>query len=71
MLQDHCNAESCVKTIAADGRTVWEWSPKPGKPDNHRLDTLVMGYVALAISGCQLKETAVTVIKKKRRVSYI
>jgi len=57
MLQDHVNAESCVKTIAADGRTVWEWSLKPGGPDNHYFDTLVGCYVAAAIVGCRLAET--------------
>ena len=56
MIQDHVNAESCVKTIAADGRTVWEWSLKPGAPDNHHFDTLIGGYVALAITGCKLDE---------------
>ncbi|MDE2100067.1 MAG: phage terminase large subunit family protein, partial [Patescibacteria group bacterium] len=71
MLQDHCNAETCVKTIAADGRTVWEWSIKPGGGDNHYLDTLVGAYVALATVGCALKETITKETRKQPRVSYL
>ena len=70
MLQDHVNAETCVKTTAADGRTVWEWSLKPGGPDNHELDTLVGCYVAAAIVGCKLDETREKIVKKKRSVTY-
>jgi hypothetical protein len=37
--------------VQALGRTVREWSPKPGKPDNHWLDCLVGCTVAGSLAG--------------------
>ena len=71
MLQDQVTAESCKLLLSPmDGRSVWEWTIKPGGPDNHLLDTLVGCYVAAAMVGCRLDEERTTEKKKQRKVSY-
>tara|TARA_Y100000593_G_scaffold25220_3_gene50411 strand:- start:8515 stop:10701 length:2187 start_codon:yes stop_codon:yes gene_type:complete len=51
MIADHCNSEM-VTRVTADGNTVDEWDPLPGKPDNHFFDNLVGALVGLSRQGC-------------------
>jgi len=52
LLAEHvANSEAWVD-VTARGRTVREWSPKPGKPDNHWLDCLVGCAAAASQRGC-------------------
>jgi phage terminase large subunit GpA-like protein len=73
MFAEHLTAEYRVKT-QGQGRTVDEWKPKPGKPDNHWFDCLVGCCVAASMLGCNLVTAAPPPAKKSRRfkrVSYL
>jgi hypothetical protein len=55
MFAEHLTAEYRVKT-QGQGRTVDEWKPKPGKPDNHWFDCLVGCCVAASMLRVSLAE---------------
>jgi phage terminase large subunit GpA-like protein len=42
-----------VKDLTRANRIVNEWDVKPGKPDNHFFDTLILSAVGAAMLGCQ------------------
>jgi hypothetical protein len=72
LLGDHLTSEYRVQTEGR-GRKVDEWKAKPGKPDNHWLDTLVGCAVAASMLGCDLMGNQVRrkVVKPRRRVTYL
>ncbi|GIX05038.1 MAG: hypothetical protein KatS3mg114_0907 [Planctomycetaceae bacterium] len=53
LFAEHLVAEYRVRTEGR-GRTVDEWKPRPGQPDNHWLDGLVGCAVAASILGASL-----------------
>jgi phage terminase large subunit GpA-like protein len=53
LFAEHLVAEYRVRTQGR-GRTVDEWKPRPGQPDNHWLDCLVGCAVAASILGTRL-----------------
>ncbi|MGD9855841.1 MAG: terminase gpA endonuclease subunit [Planctomycetaceae bacterium] len=53
LFAEHLVAEYRVRTEGR-GRTVDEWKPRPGQPDNHWLDCLVGCAVAASILGASL-----------------
>ena len=53
LFAEHLTAEYHVRTEGR-GRTVDEWKPRPGQPDNHWLDCLVGCAVAASILGASL-----------------
>lgn len=53
LFAEHLVAEYRVRTQGR-GRTVDEWKPRPGQPDNHWLDCLVGNAVAASILGTRL-----------------
>ena len=55
LFAEHLVAEYRVRTQGR-GRTVDEWKPRPGQPDNHWLDCLVGNAVAASIVGAVLLE---------------
>ncbi len=66
LLADHTTAEYRVKTTGR-GRTVDEWKPRPGRPDNHWLDCLVGCAVAASIQGAVLFGTGSARPARKRK----
>ncbi len=56
LLAEHLTAERPVR-VSAGGRTVDQWSPRPGVADNHWLDGLVGCAVAASQLGCTLEAT--------------
>lgn len=67
LLADHLTAEFHV-LVSEKGRSVDEWRPRPGSPDNDWLDCLVGATVAASIQGVSLPETASrTVVKAKKQ----
>jgi len=69
MLADHLVAEYRVSNTAK-GRTVEEWSPRPGRPDNHWLDCLVGCAVGASMQGATLSGSQGFAAARKRRVSF-
>lgn len=68
MIADHLCAERRVRaTIETDGRTVDEWTLKPGKPDNHLQDAIVGCCVAASMLGATI--SAETVRKSVKRLT--
>jgi hypothetical protein len=53
LIAEHLTAEYRVRTEGR-GRTVDEWKPRPGQPDNHWLDGVVGCAVAASIQGARL-----------------
>ncbi len=53
LFAEHLTAEYRVRTEGR-GRTVDEWKPRPGQPDNHWLDGLVGCAVAASMLGARL-----------------
>jgi hypothetical protein len=53
LFAEHLTAEYRVRTEGR-GRTVDEWKPRPGQPDNHWLDGIVGCAVAASIVGVRL-----------------
>ena len=53
LFAEHLTAEYRVRTEGR-GRTVDEWKPRPGQPDNHWLDGVVGCAVAASIQGSAL-----------------
>ncbi|RLS53628.1 MAG: hypothetical protein DWH91_14005 [Planctomycetota bacterium] len=53
LFAEHLTAEYRVRTEGR-GRTVDEWKPRPGQPDNHWLDGIVGCAVAASILGVSL-----------------
>ncbi|MGC1272635.1 MAG: terminase gpA endonuclease subunit [Planctomycetaceae bacterium] len=53
LFAEHLTAEYRVRTEGR-GRTVDEWKPRPGQPDNHWLDGLVGCAVAASVLGVAL-----------------
>jgi len=53
LFAEHLVAEYRVRTEGR-GRTVDEWKPRPGQPDNHWLDGVVGCAVAASIQGARL-----------------
>lgn len=66
MLADHLTAERSTR-VEANGRTVDEWSLRPGRPDNHWLDCLVGATAAASFEGVVLAGQGGT---KKPRMSW-
>ena len=56
---DHLAAEYFTRTLAR-GRTVDEWKPRPGNPDNHWLDCTVGNLVAASLCGIRLASAEAT-----------
>jgi len=67
MLADHLTAEYRVKTEGRR-RTVDEWKPRAGNPDNHWFDCLVGCAVAGSIQGTVLFGTEVREQARRQRV---
>lgn len=53
LLADHFRAEERIR-VEANGRTVDQWEPPAGKPDNHWLDCVVGCHVAASLLGVGL-----------------
>jgi hypothetical protein len=76
MLSEHLVAEYRVKT-QGNGRTVDEWKPLPGRPDNDFLDCLVGNAVAASMLGCSALASTTKprpkgqAAKPRRKVSYL
>lgn len=72
MLADHIVAEYRVPVTSRD-RTVDEWKPRPGNPDNHLFDCLVGCSVAASLMGINLierppkKKVAFSQLQRQRR----
>lgn len=65
------NSEFWVRT-QGHGRTVHEWSIKPGRPDNHWFDCLVGASCAASMCGCVLAgQVSKSMAKKSIRLSDI
>jgi hypothetical protein len=58
LFAEHMTAEYRVRTEGR-GRTVDEWKPRPGQPDNHWLDGIVGCAVGASILGVRLFDTDV------------
>jgi hypothetical protein len=65
LFADHITAEKPVKT-EGHGRTVYEWSLPPDRPDNHLFDCLVGCCVGASMLGAALKEQGAKPAKRKR-----
>lgn len=55
MFADHLCSEIAIP-VTARGRTVEEWRTRPGYPDNHLFDCLVMATVAASTLGVSLPQ---------------
>jgi len=69
---DHLCAEYFTRTEAR-GRTVDQWEPRPGNPDNHWLDCTVGNLVAASLCGITLPAAETSRPRRsrsRRRVSY-
>ena len=69
MLADHLIAEYRT-TNTAKGRTVEEWSERPGRPDNHLLDCLVGCAVGASMQGATLAGSNGFQPARRKRVSF-
>ena len=69
MLADHLIAEYRT-TNTAKGRTVEEWSERPGRPDNHFLDCLVGCAVGASMQGATLAGSNGFKPARRKRVSF-
>lgn len=69
MLADHLVAEYRT-TNTAKGRTVEEWSERPGRPDNHFFDCLVGCAVGASMQGATLEGSSGFKPAKRKRVSF-
>lgn len=68
LLAEHvADSESWTETHG-HGRTVHEWTARPGKPDNHWLDGLVGCAVAASMGG--VKTAGMEVAQTRRRKTY-
>jgi hypothetical protein len=67
LLAEHLTAEYRVRTEGR-GRTVDEWKPRPGQPDNHWLDCLVGCAVAASILGASLLSVDATPVAPTGRL---
>lgn len=74
MLIDHFRAEYPVR-VSANGRTVTEWSMKPGSPDNHWLDCYVGCCVGASHAGIKRRigsqQEKPRAMKPRKKVSYL
>jgi hypothetical protein len=70
LLAEHLTAEVPV-LVSARGRTVQEWSMRPGVADNHWLDTGVLCAVAASEQGCQLEGQASVPPSKPIKLSEV
>jgi len=73
---DHVAASEYWVRTEGRGRTVNEWKPRPGAPDNHWLDCLVGAAVAASTLGVSLEGTVAmrrqkTNKRKRKKVSYL
>ena len=59
-------SETWVKT-EGHGRVVYQWSPKPARPDNHWFDCLVGCCVGASMCGCSLTGHIVQKSKPRER----
>lgn len=57
MFAEQCAAEYRVR-VEARGKLSDEWKHRPGKPDNHIWDTIVMAAVGASMLGAKLRTTA-------------
>jgi len=69
MFADQLTSESCVNTFGR-GRQVTEWSPKPGRRDNHWFDCLTGATCAASLLGCSLTGQPVKAFDGPRQVSF-
>jgi hypothetical protein len=67
MFAEHLTAEAPTMETA-NGRTVGEWSMRPGRSDNHWLDCLVGCAVAASMLGAVLPGTDARAAVKRERV---
>jgi hypothetical protein len=66
MFAEHLTAESPTM-VTANGRTVGEWSMRPGRSDNHWLDCMVGCAVAASMLGASLPGAKpIQQVKRKR-----
>jgi hypothetical protein len=72
LFAEHLTAEYRVRTEGR-GRTVDEWKPRPGQPDNHWLDGLVGCAVGASILGVRLlnEETTPTIPTARLKLSAL
>jgi phage terminase large subunit GpA-like protein len=64
LVADHLSSEYRIQTQGR-GRTVWEWKPRPGGPDNHLLDCFVGCAVGASMLGCTLAGSVSAPTKKE------
>ncbi|MBI5725027.1 MAG: phage terminase large subunit family protein [Planctomycetes bacterium] len=62
----HIAASETWTATQGHGRTVLEWTPLPGRPDNHWLDCLVGCAVAASMLGVRLQGQAAPNRRRKR-----
>jgi phage terminase large subunit GpA-like protein len=67
MFAAHCNAESKQQT-AGRNRSLYEWTSKPGRPENHFWDCLVGSAVAASMLGCAVSAHKSTALGRRRKV---
>jgi hypothetical protein len=65
LFAEHLVAES-AQLVTADGRTVAEWSMRPGISENHWLDCVVGNAVAASICGAALPDCGMPLPKPPR-----
>lgn len=72
LLADHYCSEEPVD-VSAKGRNVAEWKWKPGRPDNHWWDNLVICAVLGSILGAKfgVEAEGKNFIRKRPKVSYL
>jgi len=68
LLAEHFTAERFDR-VEANGRTVEEWSLRPGGPDNHWWDCFVGNCVAASMLGAALPGSGGPKHKKKKRIT--
>jgi len=67
MFAEHLTAESPTM-VTANGRTVGEWSMRPGRADNHLFDGMVGCAVAASMLGSVLPGArGATQMQKRKR----
>jgi len=66
MLAAHILAEM-PQTVMSDSRTVEEWKLRPGGPDNHLFDCLVLSAVAASIAGVHLPGETIQAARRPRK----
>ncbi len=67
LLAMHLTSEHPVRT-EGHGRTVDEWSLRPGQSENHFFDGLVGASVAASMEGCEVIAATETTVRKRKRV---